>query len=283
MFFQLLKQSDAPLYIMKKDLNYTPITTKSLRFLDILRYQGSKTTLRSFLKSFSNIVADSEDPDDCTKLYFPYHLLTKNVSEMENKGIPEYKDFEDDLKGGHLLEQEGVQYRQLISRGNSREEALKLLNLKSPPPSGPEIYQNLVDFWKRKGYTNLLQILKAYSIADVKPLLTVVEYQRNLYLDMGILPFHSFTSLPNLALSFVMKKSNAQFFLPDEQFHKTLQTSLLGRPSLVFNRFCELGQSKINPHFFENPKAARSLWAANQNAMYMYCLGLPQLTGFWYL
>lgn len=134
-----------------------------MRFLDWLNFYPN-TNLRDFLRSIF------KDNDDMHKSYFPYEAL-ENFDSLK-KPLPNFEDFIDRMSGGeNSLDLEYQNYKLLREDGFSEKEALKQLKLNSVPPTGRDLYNQLMEEWTAAGYQTLEDIVVGYIVKDTRPLL----------------------------------------------------------------------------------------------------------------
>ena len=168
LFPQLEIDSDPDAYVMKKDSSYLCIITSKYSFLDAMLFLGPGTSLAKFLVTFGS-------PEDGErKSHFPYEMVT-SFDVLERVGpCPPYESFESKLKGHNTLEGDRLRYDEMLGRGMTSEEALRRLDLKEVQPTGLQEYQTLRMQWERQGMTCLGDLLRAYNIQDVKPMVDCV-------------------------------------------------------------------------------------------------------------
>lgn len=73
-----------------------------------------------------------------------------------------YKTFYSDLKKINTLEEEYLKYQRLLDDGKSNEQALKVLKLKAPPPTGRDNYEFLQAKFKELKMRNMRDFLLYY-------------------------------------------------------------------------------------------------------------------------
>ena len=134
----------------------------------MMLFLSQGTTYDQFLLSYSSTAQ--------RKSHFPYEKVTS--FEVLNTGFPQYSDFYSTLKGHNTLEAGYLQYQALLNEGMSEREALSKMSLKKPLLTGEEEYRNLCEEFYDRGYTKLADLLMAYNIQDVEPMVDGIQ---NLY------------------------------------------------------------------------------------------------------
>lgn len=164
-FFDLLEQLDGPISAVRQAGAYILVKSKSLKFLDVLKFTSGRCSLRSYLKDFED-VCNLEGGKD----WFPYSKISDKMT-MTSQPLPSYEDFEDFLCGCNSLNEENEKFQTLIDKGLTIGQALKQMNLKEPPPTGQERYTQLCQHWRDKKLKNLYELLVYYTKQDIEPLL----------------------------------------------------------------------------------------------------------------
>ena len=125
----------------------------NVQLLDIMNFIGGETSLDSFLKAYKT----SE-----TKGFFPYEWFDC-PQKMNNSELPLYDAFFSKLRNVNPLEKNSSDYQNLLSSGVKTEEALSVMKLSKPPPSGVENYQYLLDLWSHENMCTFKDILRWYN------------------------------------------------------------------------------------------------------------------------
>ena len=174
--------------------------------------------MKSFIPIFNDFSLKKE--------YFPYHLISTK-QELSKLPLPSYEDFTDRFlnKGKNPLDEDHEEFQKLLQDGMSEEEALKALKITQVPPTGRELHAKLTAEWKKKKYSSLLPILESYAMADVKTLIPCIEYERERFFGLGVLPFYHHSSLPGLAFTYFINSTEHKFVCPTLSFQKDLQVS----------------------------------------------------------
>lgn len=174
--FAFLHRVDGPLSCLKKFTRYTVLSSKRLRFLDVLNFTAGKTSLSNFLKSFGIGAEEGKD-------YFPYSAL-RSRADLDQPTLPSYEDFQDNMSGGNLLSKDWDRYRFLRDTHDLTEpEACRYMGLDEAPPTGPEMHAGLIRRWEADGVHNMRDLLVKYSRSDVEPLLKVLTTMLKTFQD----------------------------------------------------------------------------------------------------
>ena len=157
------------IHTIKKANTYMLVETSSLRFVDILQFLGSKSSLRNYLKTYQPTTGQT-DNEDLEKQYICYDFLSPETLHTRIEDI-DYTAFTNSLCGGvNLLDEEHIKFQKLLTT-MPEKEALKKMKVNTPPPTGRERMEMLRRKWAESGHKTLLHILKEYAMADVEPLL----------------------------------------------------------------------------------------------------------------
>ena len=126
-----------------------------------------------------------------------------------------------------------------------------------------------------------------YNNRDVSPFMEALEkqftfYQRELHLDM----FKDGISVPGLTLKYLFKTLDptcTNFTLVNKHnsdIHDLIKAWNVGGPSIVFHRYQESGETKINEHKYgDEAKTCQSVIGWDANALYLACLMEKMPTG----
>ncbi|MCP4602407.1 MAG: hypothetical protein GY847_18140, partial [Proteobacteria bacterium] len=234
--FQALKDP----FVIKRDSKYLEVRTDKLRFSDILLYSPLKCNLRTFLSTFG--AAGDEKGFFCYQRLTCYDDLKLDIERIR------YDAFNDSLIQGNQLAEPYKRYIQLMRTGQSETVALKQLGLKQRPSKGRDVFWKLKQDWSRRGFKNLKDVLRAYALQDVSPLLSACEGFQAAFAHLGLgLIFNSFISLPQISFYFILgaNESENDFFLLDKYMYTSLKKHLVGGPSIVYTRYVRKNESKI--------------------------------------
>jgi len=175
--------------ILKRQNGYLLIQSRRLRFLDMIKFTG-KISLRALLSTYT----------DTSKSHFPYDSA-KTIQDLK-KPLPAYEDFRDSFcQNENALDRDYSRYNQLLGEGMSEQKALKLLNLKKPPTSGRQIYEELLSEWKENDLRTLGDVMEYYCRGDVVNLLKYAEtFFEKIWIKYKLLPARELVSLPQMSL-----------------------------------------------------------------------------------
>jgi hypothetical protein len=154
-----------------------------------------------------------------------------DVTELPSIG---HKCWMNDLKGGHILEEEYTEWER------SGREGVK-------PPNKGERFEQIKNDWFLKGWANMGDYLKYYNEQDVKPFVKAVIKLRDLYSAMDIDIFKRSVGVPSasrIMLFRTSQKKGVNFALCDESdkdMYLLFKAQLVAGPSIVFTRYMEAG------------------------------------------
>ena len=170
----LIKSYFLPIFINGRNMEPTVIKKAnqflSFKFgdnqlLDIMNFLGGATSLDSFLKAYKTAE---------TKGFFPYEWFDC-PQKMNNSELPPYDAFFSKLRNVILLEKDYSDYQKLLSSRLKTEEALSKMKPSTPPPSGEENYQYLLDIWNHEKICTFKDFLRWYNNKDVVPTLEAMQ------------------------------------------------------------------------------------------------------------
>ncbi len=231
-------------FVVKRSNALACIQTDKLRFLDICNYLAPGYSYAKYLRAY-----------DCTesKGFFCYEWMD-DLKKLDYPQLPEHQAFYSSLKKTNI----------------STEE-----------------YAFCQQVWIENNMTCFRQYLEWYNHLDVSPFLEALQkqfafYRDELHLDL----FKDAISVPGLTLKYLFKTvdtTNTNFTLVDQynsDLHDLIKKWNVGGPSIVFSRYQERGETKINPHIYgEEAKTCQSVVGWDANALYLACLMEDMPTG----
>lgn len=174
----IIQADDPNLFVIKRGSAYLTITSKNLRFLDVMFYIEAGCDLRTFLRAYG---ANAE------KGYMFYEYMD-TIERLEEKTFPSYTSFFSSLNQKNVLEADYISYNALLEEGFSVRKALEKLQLDDPPPSGPEIYNRLQTMFYANDWC-IDDYVQYYNNGDVAPFIRALENLTEYYRIRGINPF----------------------------------------------------------------------------------------------
>jgi len=186
--FYHLDVLDGPIRVLKRGGRYISVTSRRLRFLDVLQYMGPGCSLSGYLKSF----APKDDTFAHHKSFFPYGRL--NSLRDLDRPLPVFEDFIDELaeNGTPFLTNEFLRYKELLDKGTHQEAALEIMKLSSPPKSARQTFKDLLKEWKDNGVRDMRGLLHYYSTLDTAPFMRSLQIHRRLFFENFGLDFLKF-------------------------------------------------------------------------------------------
>ena len=122
--------------------------------------------------------------------------------------------------------------------------------------------------------------LEWYNNLDVLPFIEAVEKMKTFYKAKKLDLFKDGVSLPGLVLKYLMKGTESDFYLFDEEDKVTkeyrqrnnlfylLKDSIVGGPSIIFNRYHEANKTKIR----DGDKFCKKIIGYDANALYLWAI-----------
>ena len=249
------------LNVIKRSNAYASVSNNYYIFLDVLNYLPPGTNYDKFVKAYGL-------PGE-KKLHFPYEFL--DSYERLDGPLPPYPSSAwcSQLRSGIDLLNEPY------------EEYLRDPADKSPPKTGSQVYQEIVSLWNSHGMTCLKDYLILYNNHDTKPMLSAVSAMAREYFALGLDIWKSGISVPGLARIYLhtfSKKKHALFPLidpADSDYYHLLKRNCCGGPSLIFDRYCKVGETFIAP---DQKVLCRGLIGLDANSLYLGTLAAPMPT-----
>ncbi|XP_071847518.1 uncharacterized protein [Apostichopus japonicus] len=235
-FFPYLIKNDPINCVIKRNNNYMCLRTDNLMFLDITNYLAPGFSYDAFLKAF-----------ECsqTKGFFPFEWFS--LEKLDYPQLPPYETFYSDLKQSNI---------------------------------SVEDYTVCKNVWKRENMKTMREFLVWYNNRDVEPFVEALEKMTEFYKERGIDAFKDGISVPGLTMKHLFKVSNNPTFqLINEQnkdLYYTFRESLVGGPSIIFNRHQEKGKTFIR----NNPShVCQKIVGYDANALYLWAIMQDMPTG----
>ena len=176
-----------------------------------------------------------------TKFFFPYEHIT-SLEKLQETVLPPHSAFFSTIKNTNITAEEYA-YCQYI--------------------------------WKRDNMQSLKDFLIFYNNSDVKPFLTALERQVQIYQNLGIDLLKDGISVPGITLKYLFQtlEDNQTYFSlfneAQKDLHSLLRQNMTGGPSIVFHRYHEKGKTYLR----NNPdKPVESIQGFDANALYLYAI-----------
>ena len=201
-------------FAIKKANAYMSLKTKHLQFLDIRSYLAPNYSYDAFIKAYKCKLE---------KGFFPYDWFN-SYDKVNNTELPSKECFYNKMKDKHITDEE---------------------------------YNICVDAWNNNNMKTFKDFLEWYNNLDVLPFIEAVEKMKTFYKLKRLDIFKDGVSLPGLVLKYLMRGTNSEFYLFNEDDKITtedrkrnnlfylLKDSIIGGPSIIFNRYHEAGKTKI--------------------------------------
>ena len=241
-------------YVVKKTNQYTTIVTSKFKFLDIINYLAAGCNYSKFLRAYD--IKES-------KSYFPYEWFD-DIEKLKYEKLPHYEAFFSKLKNDNVLQVEYTEWEKLGSRG-------------TPPLTGIQKYNELLQVWDQNNMTKFEDFLQYYANLDTGPFVQAAVKLQQYYFDMGVDVFKVAISAPGVArrLLFKYARANNKYFASFEEEHQDLfykfKKCAAGGPSIIFKRYAKVGETKIRNN---HEKICRSIAGYDCNALYLYALSV---------
>ena len=220
------------------------LKTKHLQFLDIRSYLAPNYSYDEFIKAYKCKLE---------KGFFPYDWFN-NYDKLNYNELPQHKDFFNRLKNKNITDDE---------------------------------YNICINAWNNNKMKTFKDFLEWYNNLDVLPFIEAVEKMKTFYKDKKLDLFKDGVSLPGLVLKYLMKSTDSDFYLFDEKdkinneeqkrnnLFYLLKDSIVGGPSIIFNRYHEAYKTKIR----NGQKLCKKIIGYDANALYLWAISQEMPTG----
>ena len=231
------------------------IKTQHLQFLDIRSYLAPDYSYDDFIKAYKCKLE---------KGFFPYDWFN-DYDKVNNTELPAHELFFNKMKTKNITDEE---------------------------------YKICVNAWKDNNMKTFKDFLEWYNNLDVLPFIEAVEKMKTFYKLKRLDIFKDGVSLPGLVLKYLMKSTDSEFYLFDEKDKITtqpqsggkaegredrkrnnlfylLKDSIVGGPSIIFNRYHEAGKTYIR----NGNKQCKKIIGYDANALYLWAIAQEMPTG----
>ena len=242
-------------FSIKKANSYMSIKTQHLQFLDIRSYLAPNYSYDAFIKAYKCKLE---------KGFFPYDWFN-DYDKVNNTELPAHELFFNKLRNKNITDAE---------------------------------YNVCVNAWKNNNMKTFKDFLEWYNNLDVLPFIEAVEKMKTFYKLKRLDIFKDGVSLPGLVLKYLMKSTDSEFYLFDEKDKITaqpqsggkaegredkkrnnlfylLKDSIVGGPSIIFNRYHEAGKTYIR----NGNKQCKKIIGYDANALYLWAIAQEMPTG----
>ncbi len=261
---------DERAYVIKNNNQYKCISTRDLKFIDILQFLPPGTNYQKFLSAYK--VTER-------KGYLCYDWF-KSPEQLKYPQLPPFEAFYSPLKGRNVLEEPSeqaeyekdlkkwiIKFAEAMTKGGNVN---KLLSEKpQPPPTARQRYQMLQDIWNEKEMKCFEDYLKYYNSLDTKPMCEAITKMLLSYRKEGIDLLKSAVSIPGIARQLLFKSAKecgvgfALFDKGNADLHRVMTNNLTGGPSIIYTRHHKVGSSYIRNNL---DKMCQALFGMDANA-----------------
>ena len=241
-----------PLKVIKRGSAHISMSNNFYTFLDVVQYLAPGCNYKRFLRAYNG---GGEE-----KGYWCYEHIDSFQKLYET--LPPYPSaaWESSLKGGiDLLDEEHADW---LANGGKGEE----------PLTGREVYANMQEEWEVNGYTCLMDMLRSYNKKDVTPFVLALENMLKEYFAMGLDVFKISVSAPGLSRILMMRHAQKQevlfplFGKEDRDAYWLYKASICAGASIIFNRFCQVGQTYLRP---DNKYVCQGVFGYDYTSLYL--------------
>jgi len=231
-------------FTIKKANAYMSLKTQHLQFLDVRSYLAPNYSYDAFIKAYKCKIE---------KGFFPYDYFD-SYDKLNETELPSHDKFFSTMKNKNISDEE---------------------------------YNICVNAWKDNNMKTFKDFLEWYNNLDVLPFIEAVEKMKEFYKSKRLDIFKDGVSLPGLVLKYLMKGTESEFYLFDEEDKITkedrqrnnlfylLKDSIVGGPSIIFNRYHEANKTYIRGL----NKLCKKIIGYDANALYLWAIAQEMPTG----
>ncbi len=231
-------------FTIKKANAYMSLKTQHLQFLDIRSYLAPNYSYDAFIKAYKCKIE---------KGFFPYDYFD-SYDKLNETELPSHDLFYSKMKNKNISDEE---------------------------------YNICINAWKDNNMKTFKDFLEWYNNLDVLPFIEAVEKMKTFYKAKKLDLFKDGVSLPGLVLKYLMKGTESDFYLFDEEDKVTkedrkrnnlfylLKDSIVGGPSIIFNRYHEANKTYIRGL----NKLCKKIIGYDANALYLWAIAQEMPTG----
>jgi hypothetical protein len=231
-------------FSIKKANSYMSLKTQHLQFLDIRSYLAPNYSYDAFIKAYKCKLE---------KGFFPYDYFN-SYDKINNTELPPHEAFFNKLKNKNITDEE---------------------------------YNVCINAWKDNNMKTFKDFLEWYNNLDVLPFVEAIEKMKEFYKLKRLDIFKDGVSLPGLVLKYLIKSTDSEFYLFDEEDKITkedrkrnnlfylLKDSIVGGPSIIFNRYHEANKTYIRGL----NKLCKKIIGYDANALYLWAIAQEMPTG----
>ena len=117
-----------------------------------------------------------------------------------------------------------------------------------------ENYQHLQNLWNAQNMTSMKDLLCVYNNLDTEGLLLGCLKVQDMFLKKNYYLFKDYISLAQLSLDYAFNCCNYPSIehIIDPELHDSLRNSIVGGPSILFNRKVIQSETKIKEHIYKS-------------------------------
>ena len=200
--------------------------------------------------------------------------------KMNNSELPPYDAFFSKLRNVNPLEKDYSDYQNLLGNELKTEEALSIMKLSKPPPSGEENYQYLLDLWNHENMCTFKDFLRWYNNKDVVPTLEAMQKMLAFRHKKGIDMLKLGCTLPNSVNICLHNHTSAKFYPfieTDKHLLQKIREDMVGVPSIVFTRKAVVDETFIP----KSENICKSIVGIDASQLYPYSMCQPMPTGLY--
>jgi hypothetical protein len=231
-------------FSIKKANSYMSLKTQHLQFLDIRSYLAPNYSYDAFIKAYKCKL---------DKGFFPYDYFD-SYEKINDTKLPSHELFFSKMKNKNITDDE---------------------------------YKICVNAWKDNNMKTFKDFLEWYNNLDVLPFVEAIEKMKEFYKIKRLDIFKDGVSLPGLVLKYLIKSTDSEFYLFDDEDKITkedrkrnnlfylLKDSIVGGPSIIFNRYHEANKTYIRGL----NKLCKKIIGYDANALYLWAIAQEMPAG----
>lgn len=286
----------------KNAQSYLSISSKYLRFVDVMKLMGQKVSLSNSLQNFNiketdifQLATQSELNEESIlncggKLNFPFSQLTNWESINGNKEKFKTEDFITELSGSNLLSPKWEKYKKLERKGYTQQQIYEIMSIREAPIDPSAVCECLNTIFHRLDMDRA-QFLGLYCAVDTISTLKLCKRLFEEFRKIEIYTVFESLTLSSMSFAYCMERKSRKsghfdyFVNLDENTYNMISEAIVGGISTSFNRLYIQGLTKIQPHRYgDEALVANRCFLVDINSMYLtevsrlsQALGYPML------
>ena len=212
----------------------------------------------------SNFVGDATNLDSLpkayktseTKKFFP-HLWLNHPDKLNDKKLPPYEVYHNELRNSNSFEKKYLDYEKLIGSGLTTDSLCVKMRCSEVPPTRAEKNPHWQKKWEQENWSHSMIFFRLHKIKEVVLTLEAMQKMVEFYHNKGIDMLNPGCTLLNRA-NICMHSSTSGKYYPltesDKNILPRVRAVMVGGPSIVFTGKISVDEA----HIRRSPKVCKS-------------------------